>query len=153
MYWTRGNAPRRLTRMKARWLSALLCLAAAWPAPGDCEEAIVQEVQRRVASAWLLHAEGKHAEALTALRNAAEAEDRLGRPLNTGQLIPARELLGAMLIEHGLPAVALATFESMLIKEPDRYGAIAGAARAAELAGDQAKARRYRERLVRMTGG
>jgi tetratricopeptide (TPR) repeat protein len=138
--------------MKARWLSALLCLAAAWAGPGACDEALVQEVQQRVASAWLLHAEGRHAEALTALRNAAEAEDRIGRSLNRA-LIPARELLGAMLLEHGLPAVALATFESMLIKEPDRYGAIAGAARAAELAGDRAKARRYRERLVRMTGG
>jgi Tfp pilus assembly protein PilF len=48
-----------------------------------------------------------------------------------------------MLLEHGMAKEALAAFEATLSKEPHRLGATIGAAKAAEKAGDAAKARQY----------
>jgi len=56
---------------------------------------------------------------------------------------PARELYGAMLLERGMAKEALAAYEATLKKEPHRLGATLGAAKAAERAGDLAKARQY----------
>ena len=46
-----------------------------------------------------------------------------------------------MLLERGMAKEALAAFEATLKKEPHRFGATIGAAKAAEQAGDMAKAR------------
>jgi uncharacterized protein HemY len=66
---------------------------------------------------------------------------------------PARELYGDMLLERGMPREALAAYEATLKKEPNRLGAYLGAAKAAEKAGDDAKARDYYEKIVAMTDG
>jgi len=110
------------------------------------------DIQWQVASAWQLYAEGKHDAALTAMRAAADAEDKTEKsPLTPGPLVPARELYGAMLMESGMAAEALAAYESSMAKEPNRYRGIAGAARAAEVTGDSAKARTYYAKLVALT--
>ncbi len=110
------------------------------------------DIQRQVASAWLLHAEGKHDEAIKAMNAAADAEDKTDKhPVTPGVPIPARELLGTMLLERGMTAQALAAFEATLKKEPRRLGATLGAAQAAEKAGDAAKARFHYENAVAMT--
>ena len=110
------------------------------------------DIQRQVASAWVLHAEGKHDDALEAMRAAAEAEDRTEKhPVTPGVPKPARELYGIMLLERGLAKEALAAFEATLQKEPNRLGAFVGAAQAAEKLGDKAKARQYYEKVVGMT--
>jgi tetratricopeptide (TPR) repeat protein len=101
-------------------------------------------IQWQQAAAWLLFAEGQHDAALTAMSAAADAEDRTVKATVTpGQLAPAREFYGAMLIAHGMARGALAAFEATLEKEPRRLGATIGAARAAERLGDRAKARQY----------
>jgi hypothetical protein len=111
------------------------------------------EIQWQVASAWLLHAEGKHEEALAGMRKAADAEDRTEKSVVTpGPLAPSRELYGAMLLERGRAAEALAQFESTLQKEPNRLNAFAGAADSAKLMGDPAKARSYAEKVVALAG-
>jgi Tfp pilus assembly protein PilF len=48
-----------------------------------------------------------------------------------------------MLLERGMAKEALAAFEATLKKEPNRLGAAIGAAKAAEKAGDAAKARHH----------
>ncbi len=102
------------------------------------------EIQSRVAGAWLAQAEGREEEAAEMLRSAADMEDGTEKSAITpGPLAPARELLGEMLIDQGRPAEALVEFEAILEKGPDRFRSRHGAARAAELAGDLAKARRY----------
>jgi tetratricopeptide (TPR) repeat protein len=99
------------------------------------------DIQRQVASAFVLAAEGKQDEALKALSAAADAEDKTEKhPVTPGVPIPARELYGTMLLERGMANEALAAFEATLKKEPNRLGATLGAAKAAERAGDQAKA-------------
>ena len=61
--------------------------------------------------------------------------------------MPARELLGDMLMELGRPADALPQYEASIAKEPNRFrGPYAGLA--AERAGDRARARVYFEKLV-----
>ena len=63
-------------------------------------------------------------------------------------LKPARELYGVMLLEQGKSGEALIAFEATLKKEPNRFNAIAGAGKAAERLGDQAKAKDYYQKLA-----
>jgi tetratricopeptide (TPR) repeat protein len=67
--------------------------------------------------------------------------------------LPARELYGALLLERGMTREALAAYEAAMAKEPNRFHSLAGAAHAAELLGDAAKAKAYYEKLVAMTDG
>src|SRR5437660_348054 len=102
------------------------------------------DIQRAVASAWLARAEGRTEEALALLRAAAEREDATEKhPVTPGPLAPARELLAEMLLEANEPVKALQEFESSMRVEPNRFRGPAGAARAAEPAGDRTKARGY----------
>jgi len=111
------------------------------------------EIQTKVASAWALRAEGKDAEAVSALRAAADHEDRTDKHVVTpGPILPARELLGDMLLELKRPNEALVEYEVTVAKEPNRFRGLYGAARAAELAGDRDKARRYYVTLIQLVG-
>jgi tetratricopeptide (TPR) repeat protein len=107
------------------------------------------EVQRLAASAWCSHAEGDNAAALRLMRSAADLEDRFDKhPVTPGPVLPARELLGELLMELDRPAQALPEFETVLRNAPKRFNATYGAARAAELSGDRKKAApRYSELL------
>ena len=53
-----------------------------------------------------------------------------------------------MLLERGMAREALAAFEATIKKEPNRFNAIAGAAKAAERLGDKAKAKDYYQKLT-----
>ena len=80
---------------------------------------------------------GHQEEALKTMSDAADAEDKTEKhPVTPGQLTPARELYGAMLLQAGKPAEALAAFEATMRKEPNRLNATLGAANAAAAAGD-----------------
>src|SRR5262249_41766844 len=110
------------------------------------------DIERQIAAAWLLYAEGKGDEALAAMSAAADAEDRTEKsPVTPGPLAPARELYGAMLLDRGKPQEALAAFEAVLKKEPHRLGATIGAAKAAAKAGDAAKAAEHYRAAVALT--
>jgi tetratricopeptide (TPR) repeat protein len=112
----------------------------------------IVDIQRQVAAAWLLHAEGKYDEALKAMSAAADAEDKTEKHVITpGPLAPARELYGYMLLDRGMAKEALAAFEATKAKEPNRFQAYAGAARAAEKLGDKAAARQNYQQLVALT--
>lgn len=107
------------------------------------------DIQWQVATAFTLYAEGKHDDALKAMSAAADAEDKTEKhPVTPGVPRPARELYGAMLLDRGMAREALAAFEATIKKEPNRFNAFAGAARAAELAGDKAKAKTYYQQLT-----
>jgi tetratricopeptide (TPR) repeat protein len=118
----------------------------------DAYWAEIVDIQRQVAAAWVLHAEGKYDEALKAMSTAADAEDKTEKHVVTpGPLSPARELYGAMLLDRGKPAEALAAFKATLKKEPHRLGATLGAAKAAMAAGDSAKAAQHYRAAVMLT--
>ena len=112
----------------------------------------IVDIQRQVAVAWLLHAEGKYDEALKAMSAAADAEDKSEKHVITpGPLAPARELYGFMLIDRGMAKEALAAFEATKAKEPNRFQGYAGAAKAADMLGDKAAARHNYQQLVALT--
>ena len=109
------------------------------------------DVEVRSASAVLAQAQGRKDEALTLMRSAADLEDASDKhPVTPGSIVPARELLGDMLLEANQPAEALAEYERSLNSAPNRFHGLAGAATAAERAGDAAKAKLYREKLVQV---
>jgi hypothetical protein len=112
------------------------------------------DIQRQIATAWALYAEGKRDDALNAMSAAADAEDKTEKhPVTPGVPKPARELYGVMLLDSGNAKEALAAFEATLKKEPNRLGAYVGAATSAEKAGDKAKAKDYYEKIVAIADG
>jgi hypothetical protein len=109
------------------------------------------DIQRESATAWVTLAEGKHDEALKQMRAAADHEDRTDKHnVTPGVILPARELLGEMLLKLNQPAQAIVEFEATLRTAPNRFNALAGTARAAKLSGDNAKAKTYYARLLSM---
>ena len=109
------------------------------------------EVQRLALAGWIALAQGKSDEALKFMRSAADNEDRSEKHIVTpGRIVPARELLGEMLLELKQPALALKEFEASQVREPNRFRGLYGAARAAEAAGDKSKAAEYFGKLLAM---
>ena len=107
------------------------------------------QIQWEIAAAWLTLAEGKPHEALQQMRQAADHEDRTDKHAVTpGVILPARELLGEMLLGLKQPAPALAEFEATLRTAPNRYNSLGGAAQAAENSGDREKAKTYYAKLL-----
>jgi tetratricopeptide (TPR) repeat protein len=107
------------------------------------------EVQRLAAAGWIALGEGKSEEALKFMRGAADLEDRNEKHIVTpGRIVPARELLGEMLLEVKQPDAALKEFEASQRREPNRFRNYLGSARAAEMAGDRAKAAGYYQKLL-----
>ena len=107
------------------------------------------DIQREIAAAWITFAEGKHEQALQQMRSAADHEDRTDKHnVTPGVILPARELLGEMLLELKQPAQAMVEFEAALRTAPNRFNALSGAARAAKLSGDSEKAKAYYAKLL-----
>jgi len=104
-------------------------------------------------AAWIARAEARNDEAVTLMQEAANREDATEKhPVTPGALFPSREMLASLLLDLGRPAPALAEFERSQKNDPNRLLGLAGAARAAEAAGDRDKARAYYTRLVALAG-
>jgi tetratricopeptide (TPR) repeat protein len=111
------------------------------------------ELQRLASSGWLARAEKKDDEALRLLREAAALEDRAGtHPVSPGQILPAHEQLGDLLLELERPAEALTEYEKALESFPGRFNAHYGAGRAAERAGKADVAAQHFARLIENAG-
>jgi tetratricopeptide (TPR) repeat protein len=109
------------------------------------------DIQRRVAEAWVAFASDRKDEGLTMLSGAADAEDLTDKSAVTpGPLAPARELYGYMLLEAGRSKEALAAFEAVVKKEPNRFLALYGAGKAAEAAKQPARAKGYYRQIVKI---
>ena len=121
---------------------------------GDAYWAVHTDAQRKAVGAWIAFAEGDAKEALQMMQAAAEIEDSVDKhPVTPGAVLPARELLGEMLLEMERPAEALAAFEASLAVSPKRLNSLSGAGRAAELAGDREKAAAYYRDAVALVEG
>ena len=110
------------------------------------------DIQLSGAAAWAALAEGRTAEALAAMREAAEKESATEKAsISPGPILPARELLGDMLLAVGEPARALAEYEASQQREPNRFRGWYGAATAAAKSGDAAKAKKYYSKLAELS--
>ncbi len=107
------------------------------------------EVQLETAQAWLAWASDDAGRAVELMRAAVALEESTYKhPITPGQLLPARELMGDMLMELGQSGAALTEYEATLRSNPNRFNALYGAARAAESAGLQTKAADYYRQLL-----
>src|SRR5262245_18746362 len=121
---------------------------------GTWQEYWVSQIEdnRQTVMAWIAYTQGRRDEALQMLRAAANHEESTEwDPVMPGRIVSARQLLGEMLLEANNPRQALEAFEAALKVEPGRFLSLYGAARAAELSGDQAKAEVFYARLVGQT--
>lgn len=130
-------------------LEALHAALLKEPPAGPYDWAGNVEAMRLAAGGWLAFAEGRKDDAVKLLTTAAEKEEAVGKhPVSPGAVLPAREQLGDLLLELGKPREALAAYEASLAAAPKRFNGLAGAARAAELAGEPARARGFSEELL-----
>jgi tetratricopeptide (TPR) repeat protein len=130
-------------------LAALHDALVKAPPAGPYDWAGEVESLRLAAAGWVAQAQGKPDEALALLRAAADLQDRVGKhPVTPGELLPARELLGDLLLELRRPSDALKEYETALAATPNRLNGLYNAARAAGLAGDAGKARAYYARVA-----
>jgi predicted Zn-dependent protease len=110
------------------------------------------DIQRLLVAGSIARAEGRNDDALQLIRAAADREDATEKhPVTPGSIVPAREVLGEVLLDLGRPAEALREFEASQQKEPNRLRGYYGVARAAELSGDAAKARAQYGQLMTLT--
>jgi Tfp pilus assembly protein PilF len=120
--------------------------------PGTYDWRTQVAIERQIAEAWLAHVEGRSEDAVRLMRAAADLDDATEKhPVTPGAILPAREQLGELLLELGRPAAALHEYEASLRRAPRRLAGLYGAARAARLAGDAAKARDYYTQIVQVT--
>jgi hypothetical protein len=109
------------------------------------------DIQAGIVLALTLCAEGKTGDCIIELKAAAAREDATEKHVVTpGPLLPARELLADILLTANKPADALAEYEAVMKKEPNRYRAIAGAMAAARAAGDDKRAQALAAELVKL---
>lgn len=130
-------------------VARLQALRDALVAAGQSYWAEQAEIQRQVVQAWATYAAGKPEDALKLMRQAVAREDATEKhPVTPGPILPARELLGDLLLTMRQPAQSLQAFEASHRVEPNRFQGWYGAARAAALAGEQEKARAFYGKLV-----
>lgn len=135
-------------------LSTLQSLHGQLVAKNDTYKAKQVLIQIKGAQAWIQFAKGKRNEAVTLMKEAADLEDTTEKhPVTPGEVIPARELLGDLLLAMNKPSEALAAYEADLKGRPNRFNGLYGAAMAAKNAGDTRKAKTYYESLLKLVEG
>jgi hypothetical protein len=108
------------------------------------------EIQVKAGEAWILFREGKQEAAIALMQQAADMEDQTAKhPVSPGEVAPARELLGDMLLEMERPDLALAAYEADLKERPGRFNGLYGAGLAAERAHQREKAAAYYQALTK----
>jgi tetratricopeptide (TPR) repeat protein len=110
------------------------------------------EVQRLGAAGILAHVQGDDQKAIELVRAAADLEATMDKsPATPSPVLPARELLGDLLLELNQPATALTEYKEMLRTDPNRFRSILGEARAAKQSGDAAAAHDAYQKLVALS--
>lgn len=109
-------------------------------------------VQIKASEAWINFAQGNNEKAIGLMKEAVELEEKTGKhPITPGEVLPAPELLGDLLSAMSKPSQALAAYELDLEGHPNRFNGIYGAAVASKQSGDQEKATKYFEDLIKLT--
>lgn len=116
---------------------------------GEAYKANQVKIQISAVSAWMAFAEGREGEALRLMEDAANMEYSTAKHAVTpGEVLPAGELLGDLLLEMGHPQKALEAYEFDLQQHPGRFNGLFGAATAARAINEKQKATKYFELLL-----
>jgi tetratricopeptide (TPR) repeat protein len=106
-------------------------------------------IERGEMLAFAALADNNGADAVKQMRDAADLQDKVGQ----GEVdIPAREMLADILLELKRPQEALAEYQKALVQSPNRFNGLFNAGRAAEAAGDNARAQTFYAALLKVTG-
>jgi len=109
-------------------------------------------IQIKTAQAWLSFRKNEKEKAISLMNEAVAIEKTTSKhPVTPGDVLPAIELLGDMLLEMGQPKEALVAYEENLKGSPNRFNGIYGAAVAAQQSGDNEKATMYFEQLIKVS--
>lgn len=107
------------------------------------------EVQIKTGEAWIQFESANKNSAINIMKLAADMEDSTEKhPVTPGEVLPARELLGDMLLLAKQNAEALNAYESVLQKSPNRFNSLYGAGVAAKKLGDKQKTVFYFKQLL-----
>lgn len=89
------------------------------------------EIQRLAVASWIAHADHREKEAENLLHAAADLEDVTEKDnVTPGAILPAREMLGDLLLEMHRPQEAMAAYRASLQKTPKRLNGLQGLSRA-----------------------
>ena len=118
----------------------------------DVYKASQVQIQIYASEAWILAKEGKYQDAISQMTVAADIEDKTQKhPVTPCEVLPARELLGDMLLEMNHYDKALAAYETDLKKHPNRFNGLFGAGMAAEKFKNHGKAKAYYQQLIKIS--
>ncbi|WPP49059.1 tetratricopeptide repeat protein [Catalinimonas niigatensis] len=109
-------------------------------------------IQIKIIQAWIQFENGKQEEALALMQEARQMEYNTAKhPVTPGEVLPAGELLGDLLLAMNKPTDALEAYEEDLKRHPNRFNGVYGAAVAARAIGNKEKANRYFQLLLSLT--
>jgi tetratricopeptide (TPR) repeat protein len=141
VWWAQGVAAGHLhdAVLAASELAKFDDVLALMKTSGQAYRLNDMQVYRNEIAGWKAYTAGDADGAVAALRAAADQQDKLGQ----GEVdLPAREMLGDLLMLLKKPADALTEYKTALTLSPNRLNGLLSAGEAAEAAGkpDQAKA-------------
>jgi hypothetical protein len=132
-----------------RSVERIISIRTAIPGTHDYDWTGSITAQCEAATALILFTEGRNADGIQLLRLAADHEDAIDKqPVTPGALLPVREMLADLLLQNGAATEALKEYEAVLKAAPRRFNATAGAAKAADRAADNTRARAYAFQLL-----
>lgn len=150
-YWARGLGAARSGDLSAARavVDTLESIHERTLEKGEDYWALHVDARRTTVQAWIAYAEGDTTRALTLMRTAADREDSVDKhPITPSAVLPARELLGDLLMATDRPAEALDAYRAALVISPKRFHSLYGAGRAAEAAGQPTVATSFYATLV-----
>jgi len=110
-------------------------------------------IQIKAAQAWMKFENSNREEGLALMKEASTMENNTSKhPVTPGEVLPAEELLGDMLLAMNNPSEALQAYEKVLQTHPNRFNSIYGAAVSATKLSENEKTSNYFKELVRLVG-
>ena len=151
-YWGWGMAAGHLgnAKLAATSLKSLDRSLAAIKKSGNSEYETVLQIRRQEVLGWQAFAQGHKEAAVAAMRKAADEQDKLGQ---SEVDIPAREMLGDLLLLEHQPTEALAEYHVALKLSPNRLNGLLSAGEAAEEAKQPEQAKSFYLAATQQTGG
>jgi tetratricopeptide (TPR) repeat protein len=130
-------------------LQALKTIKDTLLAQKDNYKAQKTTVEILTGEAWIAFQSGRNDSALAAMQQAADLEDKTEKhPVSPGEVLPARELLGDLLMSLHRYAEALSAYNASLKKNPARFNSLYGAAMAASKNNEPEKAAVFARQLL-----
>lgn len=109
-------------------------------------------IQVHTVQAWVHYAKGRNEDAVALLSKAAQMEYTTAKhPVTPGEVLPAGELLGDLLLMMNQPQEAMKAYAYNLQQHPNRLNGLYGAAIAAKSNGNHQQASKYFKQLISQT--